>query len=400
MGIVLKLLILGILFQTPVFADGVVGEWLLGKVEVKDEIQESFADVEFGADGSFIIMGINFGAYTYQEGSKEFKIQSDIDEDIAGSYTVLSFNDKELVLQKNKIPYKYKIHFLRINHTEIALANKSSNLAGTWELQTGDGSMGLVTFELPDTFLYSLYEEDVSTKIRGMWIYDAKAKSIMIAAQRTPLSGENKIKYLDEKGLMLTQGAKEIKALKKTPLVIERLNFTEEDIPEGSAPELPHKWTDFTLMAESLSDIEFVQYRIGTLLNGVDLMRYSSFRSLIEVTPKPSVTFTNFTMRNGAADEQFSQQHKGGLSNSYNNFFPQEEMYTYKTPGREKLKVLAGEFMCTVFEGILGDDKVRLWMIDDKPGIYAKKITESLDPFGELSYRLEELETIQLKKEK
>ena len=58
--------------------------------------------------------------------------------------------------------------------------------------------------------------------------------------------------------------------------------------------------------------------------------------------------------------------------------------------------VPAGTFTCTVIEGFDGDDKVKYWMINDKPGVYAKIVTIG-DMFGELRYVVTELTEIRQK---
>jgi K(+)-stimulated pyrophosphate-energized sodium pump len=51
-------------------------------------------------------------------------------------------------------------------------------------------------------------------------------------------------------------------------------------------------------------------------------------------------------------------------------------------------------------ETVDGEKKLKYWMINDMPGLYAKIIMEETDPFGELDYRIQELEKINYKSEK
>lgn len=81
----------------------------------------------------------------------------------------------------------------------------------------------------------------------------------------------------------------------------------------------------------------------------------------------------------------------------YNNFFPEKELDTYRITGTEKITVPAGSFTCTVVEGFLDEEKYKYWMINEKPGIYAKVITEGLDWRNKLSYTIRELEEIKQK---
>ena len=96
----------------------------------------------------------------------------------------------------------------------------------------------------------------------------------------------------------------------------------------------------------------------------------------------------------GTDTSQYSQKVKGNLQNSYNLFFPMDEYYRFRIAGHEKVKVPAGEFQCTVVEAADGEDKYKLWMIDDLPGVYAKIVNVSDSPFGKSEYSVQELEEI------
>ena len=84
---------------------------------------------------------------------------------------------------------------------------------------------------------------------------------------------------------------------------------------------------------------------------------------------------------------------------SNNAFFPRAEPWPYRIAGVEKVTVPAGIFDCTVIEAMDGDKKLKYWMINDMPGIYAKIIQEEIDPFDNLEYSVQELEKINNKRE-
>ncbi|WP_233890755.1 hypothetical protein, partial [Tenacibaculum piscium] len=47
---------------------------------------------------------------------------------------------------------------------------------------------------------------------------------------------------------------------------------------------------------------------------------------------------------------------------------------------------------CTVVIGVLGDEKIKYWMIDNSPGVYAKIIKQTTDTFfNETTYTIETL---------
>ncbi len=75
------------------------------------------------------------------------------------------------------------------------------------------------------------------------------------------------------------------------------------------------------------------------------------------------------------------------------------DFFLWKNPGltggnEQMLKVPASTFKCTVIEGIDGEARIKYWMINDLPGVYAKTICESVDPFGDTEYVVKELTKI------
>ncbi len=65
-------------------------------------------------------------------------------------------------------------------------------------------------------------------------------------------------------------------------------------------------------------------------------------------------------------------------------FFPQEEPEYFRYVGMEDVKTDKGTFKCTVVEGIGNFDlKLKYWMINDQPGVFAKiiKSKEEGNPF-------------------
>jgi len=77
------------------------------------------------------------------------------------------------------------------------------------------------------------------------------------------------------------------------------------------------------------------------------------------------------------------------------NFFPNSNLDPYKVVGTEKIETPAGIYHCTVVEGFdQFDSKVLYWMINEKPGVYAKiiKVKDAPIPFGSTNvYILKEI---------
>jgi hypothetical protein len=61
----------------------------------------------------------------------------------------------------------------------------------------------------------------------------------------------------------------------------------------------------------------------------------------------------------------------------------------------EQLTVKAGTFTCTTVELFSdNEEKIKLWLINDKPGVVAKIIIEKEDLFGAVEYKMFELTKI------
>jgi hypothetical protein len=133
---------------------------------------------------------------------------------------------------------------------------------------------------------------------------------------------------------------------------------------------------------------------MGTLIEDFGTFSYDSVFQRVEADiEKNQVVFTYLSVFQGDT-MQSGQKYKDELSESYNFFFPQDAPSVYRSLGTQTITVAAGTFECTVIEGVDGEDKVKFWMINDKPGVYARIIRESEDPFGDLEYTLTELEEI------
>jgi len=76
-------------------------------------------------------------------------------------------------------------------------------------------------------------------------------------------------------------------------------------------------------------------------------------------------------------------------------FFPQEKPDYFRVVGTEDIKTDLGTFKCTIVEGLGNFDlKLKYWMINDKPGIFAKiiKSKEKDNPFDYTNvYTLKEI---------
>ena len=78
--------------------NSIKGQWLLTKVEINGEIQETYFIQYFKENGSMEIMGMDVGTWKYNQKTKEIVMESTMDKDFNGISTVLKLNTNELVM--------------------------------------------------------------------------------------------------------------------------------------------------------------------------------------------------------------------------------------------------------------------------------------------------------------
>jgi len=396
---ILILLLTAFAFTVNAQTSKLVGSWLMTKAEVKGDTKHPYQTFEFRADGKLLAMGMEVGSWTYDKNNKAIVMQSEMDKDFNGAAKIKKLTKSKLTLHKDGM----KFYYSRLQPRKIAKDNKKSKLAGNWKVDSDEHQSSLLKFELPDAFTMIESGDGMTSTYNGTWIYQPKKKALIMVGffQEHPLRGKNKVEKISKKKLVLKNGGQTIKAkrIKKTKKTIGRLTFTEEEMPEEQpveGPQLP--WADFYEMVEFLDTVHELTYSYGELVPKMNTLKYPySIVSKLTVKPqKPSVCFTNFSVVKKDSS-QFSEDYRDELARGYDKFFPQKELWPYRIIGTESVTVPAGTFSCTVVEGFDSDAKVKYWLINEMPGIYAKIIIDETDPFGKPAYTVRELEKINYK---
>ena len=367
-----------------------VGSWLMTKVEVGEEIHEPYFITNFKENGKVEVMEMEVGMWKLND--NVLSLESEFDKDFNGESKILSLDEKNLIVVKDGA----KLFYSKINQAEINAENKKSKLIGTWNVENSDGSVVVMKFTEPNEFLLINSDGGVKETSRGEWIYNDDENSLIVLSLSNIVKGMNKILKISDTELEMENTGSLIKAKKEEEKEnsIERLSFEYEDFPEEVSEEYYLPWSGIEGLVYSLEQVEFLKYKYGKLLEEVNSFEYSTILSKIKVNvEKESVEFTNLYITENDTS-QFSQNYKGGLSEMYNDFFPKEELDPYKILGVKSVTVPAGTFECTVVIGFDGEDKVKYWMINDSPGVYAKIIKEGLSVFDDLEYTIMELEEI------
>lgn len=373
----------------------VSGAWLLTKVEMEGKTQEVYTDVNFREDGYAEMGGRVFGSWKYNEKKKLFTIESEMVKEFAGERKVDKLNKEELVLNGPKL----KMFFIRLDEEKIKEENKNSGLEGVWKTKSTDGVVNSLVFELPNKFVSSESSDGYNSTSKGEWMYNPNEKAIFITTSGRRFRGLNKIVSINDKELKIKHKGETFSFSKytKPDIKIERLNFSEEEFYDENGDykyseetgKLP--WKDYYETLDNLINIKQLVYDFHDLNEDTKAFDTKTLTANIVVnSEKETMKFDNIFK--GTDRASISDDNEMPVVKSDSPLFPFADN-AFRVVGKEEIKTPAGTFKCTVIE-VAGDfdEKAKLWMIDNKPGIIAKVIIDKPGTFG--YYHLFELKEI------
>lgn len=290
-------------------------------------------------------------------------------------------------------------------------AQDSHPIIGAWELQTVevDGSEqsanGAIFIFEKGGELKAGRSVSGPTFTVGKWKCDKDRKMLIMESSRDKdFNGEAKVLNLKgdklsykKDGAILNFKKAEMAKPDNTP--IPKLAFSDEDFYKGDEyayddnDKLPWNlkqiYTSMKNIKEMVYDVDRFEpnkgkvdswvnsYKVAFINDGeLSIREYSYFR-------KDYVDMTE----NGYPLNDESEKEK--------EFYPRSKPDLFRVIGEEDCKTTAGTFKCTVVEAIGDfDTKVKYWMINDKPGTYAKIIIakEEGNPFDYTNvYTLKEI---------
>ncbi len=374
----------------------VEGSWLLTKAEIEGQVQEPWQITEFREDGKMVIFGMELGTWKYNKKKQTIDMTSGFDKDFAGENKVLTLNENEMVLDKDGA----KLFYSRYLPEQTAMMNKFSDLAGTWQIQISNDVLGTLKFELPDSFVFIESQEGMTTTNRGTWIYNPADESLLIIGLRSFITGKSIIIEQSEDELLLEKNGEPILATKAKTESSDtgRLEFTEADFFDENGDykyyedeeNLP--WLNPYEMIMGLLDVHQLVYSYSTLIDETDAFKSKMLTADVvavdeEQTLSIDFIFYGYDRYNLPEDTELPP------NNNYTEpLFPLKDV-SFRVAGQEQITTPAGIFDCTVVEAAGDFDEVlKLWMIDNKPGIYAKIIADQPGSFGH--YHVYELQEI------
>lgn len=364
-----------------------MGSWLASELEYDGKTESLYWVTEYAKDGKMIIMGMEFGTWEYDKENNAIVMKSDFDKDFNGSAKIINLTEKELIYEKDGA----KITFQKLDLEKIANGNKDSGLVGMWEFKgvpNLDANSYLMLKE-PDEFTIIEKQEGMESQSKGTWVFNKHEMSLVLIGFQgeNVFKNKNKIVHVDNETIVLKSGGKMLNGVKKPQSKngIEHLTFTQDDFYtddgdykyNGEESKLP--WQDPMHLMMSMLEIKSLVYNYATLLDGTESFENETLTANVKANPQDMEfnvdnIFIGFDRYNIPEDYGFPP------NTDFSNALYPLEGDTFRVIGSEEITTPAGTFSCTVVEAVVGFDECKkLWMVNDKLGVYAKIIEEKKD---------------------
>ncbi len=188
--------------------------------------------------------------------------------------------------------------------------------------------------------------------------------------------------------LSLLFGIIHVNAISKNIKKVVRLQFTEADFfdengdfkYEADEEKLP--WKDHMAMLKSLEEVRHLVYEHSTLVEGTNefktkILTADVYSDLENYTLSIDFIFYGYDKYNLPEDADLPPNKE-----FTNPLYPLEDNL-FRVLDKEQIITASGTFDCTIVEIIWHSDVcLKAWMIDDKPGVYARIIEDKPGMFG------------------
>ncbi len=374
-------LLFGLIFFRIGLTQNIQGNWLLTRIESSKESKNPYLTVRFNKNGEMLIRDYKVAAWR-QDGNRLY-FQSDIDPKLSGEATILSLKNKQLVYQKNQEKY----YLTAYNLDQIKKDTVYHRLLGVWQMEGND--TGVIEF-YPDDSVTQLVSFDNGNMIsNAQWLYVPDQKAIVIHGDLNGPEGKNTLIEITDRSLQFKHNGT-LYRLHRLPRIEkpqETLDFTYEQVEKNQTDIYDLPWSDEALFGY-LSSIKSLSYTQKVFENSVHTFISNRIEVKINVNQqKKEINFTYYLLKN---DDYIKtgEQRKAFLQNAYNRFFPQKDIAPFRVVNNfETLNIGGKEYDCTVVEGFDGDTKIKYWMINSMPGVYAKIIIQNNDISNYILYQ-------------
>ncbi len=356
------------------------GNWLLSKINIKDKTENPYIILKFDNHKIFI-NDTDIGTYNFRK--NELILSSDQIKPLNGKAEITELNTGKLIFKLNDAVY----YFSSYNPEDIKKDSIYNLVLGVWQINGNDTT--IFEFRKDNTVGQIVLMGDGMVGSTGQWLYIPTEKAIILQGDFGDFSKKSHIKNISPSYLEIENNGLNYQLERKKQInEPQHLSFTYEEIEnnQGDSQDLP--WSDEAMMGYWKEDGE-IHY---TYLNYEPIVHaFSDKEILIKVKTdegKKKISFTYHLIKNKDTIKK-GEKIKAPLMNSYNRFFPQKDIYPFRiTNNFEIIKINGKEYDCTVVEGFDGDTKVKYWMINYMPGIFAKIIKEDEGGFLSPTYSI------------
>jgi len=316
--------------------------------------------------------------------------------------------------QKIKFKHMKNIFFISLFFFILGVKAQETVIVGNWQLtkvidngETQSGFRAVFIFEKQGILKAARSTGENSMHV-GSWEYNSKSKTLTMKSDvDKDFRGEAKVLKINQNTLVYLKDKVEmtfsrISDEKMKPLepvsknkpelgFIEADFWNENDEALGTIEELITKlpWK-FNEVATYLKQYKDVIYTVSNFRgdNPPDTFIVSERIAYNEI--ENSIDVRDYSISNNDYIEMttneipLEQMNAMDLEDQF-HFYPADELDPFRVVGVEKIDTILGELECTVVEGFNSySNKIKYWLINEKPGIYAKVIivNPSEAPFG------------------
>ncbi|MCF8346556.1 MAG: hypothetical protein K9G38_05040 [Bacteroidales bacterium] len=237
----------------------------------------------------------------------------------------------------------------------------------------------------------------------GTWEYDKKQKSIvMISTVEKTMNGKAELIKVTEDELQYKKDDVIYSLVKYVEDEVSgaMLDFSETDFftedggykYEGEEEKLP--WKDPSEMLMSLVNVKHLVYNYSKLNEGTESFEDNTLSADVAANAEEMSLIIDYIFY-GFDRYDLPEDRELPPNTEYMHPMYPEVEFNFRIVDAEEITTNAGTFLCTVIEAAQEEIQKKLWMINDKPGIYAKIIIEKPGMYGAYSLEIFELNEIQ-----
>lgn len=353
------------------------GTWLLTTINTPIKTQNPY--LLFGFHNSRIsINQMDIGGFKKHKNLLE--ISSPKFKAFNGKAQIIRHIPNELIFKLNKAVY----HFVSYNPEQIKNDPLYKNITGVWEIKGEDKTL----FEFRpggEVSQLVLSNDGSSISTEGQWIFIPQEKAVILLGDFEIFGKKSFVKnishaYMEIENNGINYLFERKKRIEKTP----RLSFQLQEIEAEASEIYDLPWSDEAMMGywKNGDEIHYNQCYYEPVVHS-----FSSEKIIAKVKKNPDEISFVYYLVTGKDTIRKREEIKGPLSNRYNPFFPQKNISPFRIINNfEIININGKEHHCTVVEGFDGDTKVKYWMINYMPGVFAKIIKNNETGFSNPFY--------------